>query len=128
MKNTKKYLAVYITILLTSIILLFTQTTNLDAQCCRTGGHSGHGGGGSSHEHNKAKDDVKSELIREGEFDLKAIDVNEDGKVFQCQMNWNVISDSKGNCPVCNMELKEVTLKMAKDNLIENGFEVKEDS
>ncbi|MCL5990656.1 MAG: hypothetical protein M1419_00955 [Bacteroidetes bacterium] len=127
MKNTRKYIASLITIILTSVVLLFTQTTYLDAQCCRSGGHSGHGGGGSSHEHNKAKDDIKSELIREGEIDLKAIDVNEDGKVFQDQMHWNVISDSKGDCPICNMELKEVTLKMAKDNLIKNGFEVKQD-
>lgn len=109
--------------MITCLVLLFAQVISMDAQCCKSGGHGSHGGGG--HEHNKAKDEVKSELIREGQIDLKAIDVNEDGKVFQDQMDWNVISDSKGTCPICNMELKEVTLADAKNNLIKNGFEVK---
>ena len=124
MKRIKETFALSFLIILTSVVLLFAQPTGLDAQCCRSGGHGSHGG--SSHEHNnKAKEDVKSELIREGEIDLKAIDVNEDGKVFQCPMNWNVISDSIGTCPVCNMALKEVSLSDAKENLIKNDFEVK---
>jgi hypothetical protein len=127
MEKNKKYMAYYITIILTSITMFFAHPISINAQCCRSGGGH-HGGGSGGHDHGKVKEDVKSELIREGKIDLKAIDVNEDGKVFQCQMNWNVISDSKGNCPVCNMELKEVTLSGAKDNLIKNGFEVKGDS
>ncbi|TAL68189.1 MAG: hypothetical protein EPN82_12400 [Bacteroidetes bacterium] len=124
MNKIKKRIASYTLIILTSTVMLFAQTSRVDAQCCRTGGHSGHGGG-SGQGHGNVKEDVKSELIREGTIDLQAIDANKDGKVFQCQMNWNVISDSKGDCPVCNMELKEVTLAEAKDNLIKNGFEVK---
>jgi len=56
---------------------------------------------------------------------LKAIDKNKDGKVFQDFMDWNVISDEPGRCPLCNMILQEVTLEEAKNNLIEHGFKVK---
>ena len=71
-----------------------------------------------NHEH-------ESELIRKGIIDLNAIDENEDGKVFQDMMDWNVISDEEGRCPVCGMYLKEVTIDDAKKNLIENGYKVK---
>jgi Cu(I)/Ag(I) efflux system membrane fusion protein/cobalt-zinc-cadmium efflux system membrane fusion protein len=64
-------------------------------------------------------------IVREGVIDLKAIDENNDGKVFQDQMDWNVISDNPGKCPLCGMTLKEVTLEKAKENLINNGFDVK---
>ncbi|PKL81630.1 MAG: hypothetical protein CVV24_14290 [Ignavibacteriae bacterium HGW-Ignavibacteriae-3] len=67
----------------------------------------------------------KSPLIREGEIDLKAIDENKDGKVYQCQMDFNVISDKPGTDPECGMKFKEVTVKEAKEKLIKNGFIVK---
>lgn len=72
----------------------------------------------SDHEHS-------SPLIRTGVIDLKAIDKNKDGKVFQDFMDWNVISDEPGRCPICNMILQEVTLDEAKKNLIDNGYKVK---
>ena len=66
-------------------------------------------------------------LIRKGVIDLKSIDKNKDGKVYQDGMHWNVISDDPGKCtiPDCGMELKEVSLDEAKSNLIDNGFKVK---
>lgn len=64
--------------------------------------------------------------IREGEIDLEAIDKNKDGKVYQDMMDWNVISDKAGECPLCGMKLKEVSLKKAKENLIKHNFKVKE--
>jgi len=64
-------------------------------------------------------------LIRKGVIDLKSIDKNKDGKVYQDQMDWNVISDEPGKCPICKMKLKQVTLKIAKENLKKNGFKVK---
>lgn len=73
----------------------------------------------SKHEHKAIS------IIREGIIDLEAIDKNKDGKVFQDMMDWNVISDEAGNCPVCEMKLKEVTIGEANKNLIENGFKVK---
>ena len=64
-------------------------------------------------------------IIRKGVIDLSEIDKNNDGKVFQDFMDWNVISDKPGKCPICEMNLKEVTLSKAKENLISNGFKVK---
>lgn len=64
-------------------------------------------------------------IVRKGVIDLKAIDENKDGKVFQDQMDWNVISDEPGKCPTCGMTLKESSLQEAKENLIKHGFKVK---
>jgi hypothetical protein len=64
--------------------------------------------------------------VREGEIDLTAIDKNKDGKVYQDQMDWNVISDVPGECPLCGMKLKEVSLEKAKENLLKHNFKVKE--
>jgi hypothetical protein len=64
-------------------------------------------------------------IVREGEIDLVAIDANGDGMVYQDQMCWNVISDKPGECPLCGMTLKEVSLETAKENLVENDYEVK---
>lgn len=66
-----------------------------------------------------------SSIIREGIIDLTDIDANGDGKVFQDMMDWNVISDEAGRCPICNMILQEVTIEEAKKNLKINGFEYK---
>lgn len=83
------------------------------------------------HDHH-SKMDMKKDtsnaenIIRDKEpIDLKAIDKNKDGKVFQDMMDWNVISDKPGKCPLCKMTLKEVNLEVAKKNLIKNGFKVK---
>ncbi len=67
----------------------------------------------------------KNSIVREGVIDLEAIDKNGDGKVYQDIMDWNVISDEPGTCPLCEMKLKEVTIEEAKANLEENDFEVK---
>lgn len=73
----------------------------------------------------KQQSEENNSIVRKGLIDLKAIDANKDGKVFQDQMDWNVISDKPGKCPLCKMTLKSVTLKEAKENLIKNGFKVK---
>jgi len=78
-----------------------------------------------TNEEHKITNEKKSSLIREGEIDLNFIDENKDGKVFQDQMDWNVISDKPGKCPLCGMKLKEVTIEKAKANLLKNGFKVK---
>lgn len=100
--------------------------------CCS--GHESHGkmtmayiDADSSHkDHHQMKPNSTDEasIVREGEIDLAAIDKNEDGKVYQDQMCWNVVSDESGECPQCGMILKEVSLNDAKKNLEENGFEV----
>ena len=69
--------------------------------------------------------DAGNSIVRKGVIDLNAIDENKDGKVFQDMMDYNVISDKPGKCPLCGMKLKEVSLKKAKDTLIKAGFKVK---
>lgn len=81
-------------------------------------------------DHNNMKMDSsttkKESWVREGEIDLQAIDKNKDGKVFQDMMDWNVIADEAGECPLCGMNLKEVTLEKAKETLIKHNYKVKE--
>ncbi len=77
---------------------------------------------GMKHEMPAALD---SSVIRTGEIDLKAIDENKDGKVYQCQMDFNVLSDQQGKDPKCGMKLQEVTLEKAKENLLKHNFKVK---
>ena len=67
----------------------------------------------------------KDSLVRMGEINVDAIDKNKDGIVYQDPMDWNVISDKPGRCPLCEMKLKKVTIKQAKDNLIKHGHKVK---
>lgn len=54
-----------------------------------------------------------STIIREKGFDVSSIDTNKDGKVFQCPMHFNVISDDNNKCPSCNMKLLEYTVEKA---------------
>ncbi|VAX19415.1 Probable Co/Zn/Cd efflux system membrane fusion protein, partial [hydrothermal vent metagenome] len=51
----------------------------------------------------------ESHVVHKGVIDVDKIDVNKDGKVYQDTMDWNVISDKPGECPLCGMNLKEVT-------------------
>ena len=84
----------------------------------------------AQHDHSQHSKEIKKvqkteSIVRKGKIDLKKIDKNKDGKVFQDQMDWNVISDEAGKCPICKMTLQEVTIKEAKENLKKNGFKVK---
>ena len=76
------------------------------------------------HDHHQ-KELQQHPLVRTGEIDVDAIDKNKDGKVYQDPMDWNVISDSPGRCPLCEMKMKEVSIKAAKENLIKHGHKVK---
>jgi RND family efflux transporter MFP subunit len=67
----------------------------------------------------------KNDIIRKEPIDVEAIDQNKDGKVYEDVMDWNVISDQPGNCPICGMKLQEVSVKQAELNLKANGFKVK---
>ena len=81
----------------------------------------------STMHHGMKTDSIETQaIVRKGEIDLKVIDKNDDGKVFQDMMDWNVISDEPGNCPLCGMTLKEYTLEKVKENLVKHGFKVKE--
>lgn len=106
-----------IKIYLTAIALFMILSLQINAQSNQHGDHS---------KMEMKKDSVKSEsIVRKGVINLKTIDKNKDGKIFQDQMDWNVLSDKPGKCPLCKMTLKEVTLKEARKNLTENGFKTK---
>jgi hypothetical protein len=83
--------------------------------------HKGH----DHNDMNKQETKIDSSIVRMGVIDLKIIDENKDGMVYQDPMDWNVISDYSGKCPLCKMTLIEVSIKDAKENLVKNGFEVK---
>ncbi len=73
----------------------------------------------------KAEKKKTSELIRTGAIDVKAIDKNSDGKLYQDVMDWNVISDKPGTCPICGMKLREMSIAQVEKNLKEHGFSYK---
>jgi len=81
----------------------------------------------SIHKNHETKDLKKKEssIIRKGVIDLNTIDENKDGKLYQDLMDWNVISDKPGKCPICGMTLKELTIKEVKENLLKHGYQVK---
>jgi len=64
----------------------------------------------------------ESELIRKGIIDVKSIDKNGDGILYEDIMDWNVISDKPGTCPICGMKFREMTIEQVKKNLKEHGF------
>ncbi len=68
---------------------------------------------------------MSSNIVHTGVIDVKAIDKNKDGKVYQDMMDWNVISDKPGKCPNCGMKLKEVSINKAKQNLKKHGYKLK---
>lgn len=74
---------------------------------------------------NMEKKQTDSSIVRNGIIDLKMIDENKDGMVYQDMMDWNVISDMPGKCPLCKMTLKEVSINQAKENLLKNEFKIK---
>lgn len=47
----------------------------------------------------------------ENKTSLEEMDKNKDGKLFQCSMCPDQISDEAGNCKECGMELKEVKIE-----------------
>jgi len=69
--------------------------------------------------------DHSASIVHEGVIDVEAIDKNKDSKLWECPMDWNVISDEAGSCPLCNMKLKEYSIDEVKANLTKNGFEYK---
>lgn len=84
----------------------------------------------SGHQHeteskSTANSSTENSIVHEGIIHVEKLDKNKDGKVFQDPMDWNVISDEPGRCPLCNMKLVEVTITEAKQNLIENGYTIK---
>lgn len=117
--------------ILAGIAIIFALSTSYTYSQCGMmkghGGHSGHGSHSGHSEHNMQSDSSSdTTVIRHGKIDVYDIDFNMDGYVFQDPMDWNVISDKPGECPICGMELKKVKNKEAIKNLKDHDFEVKE--
>lgn len=82
----------------------------------------------NNNEHNQMEmkeHNHSSSIVRKGIVDVESIDKNKDGKLWECPMDWNVISDESGRCPLCNMKLKEYSIEEVKSNLDKHGFEYK---
>jgi hypothetical protein len=82
-------------------------------------------GCGSTEDHDTMHKDEsieksESDIVRDYDVDVASLDENGDGNVFQCPMDWEVISDEPGSCPLCNMALKEYSVTNAKRNLEEH--------
>ncbi len=58
---------------------------------------------------------LDSTVIRSAGTDIASLDANGDGKLLQCEMHSDVISDTEGRCPICKMELTEYTIKETAD-------------
>lgn len=56
---------------------------------------------------------LDSAVIREAGFEVASADNNKDGMLYQCPMDYEVISDEYGNCPICKMKLEEYTIEKA---------------
>jgi len=69
--------------------------------------------------------DHSNSIVHEGVIDVESIDKNNDGKLWECPMDWNVISNESGRCPLCNMKLKEYSIEEIKANLDKYGYEYK---
>ena len=67
-----------------------------------------------------------SDLVREGVIDLVSIDENKDDSLYECPMDWNVISDNAGDCPSCGMKLKKHSIAEVQSNLAKYGYEYKQ--
>lgn len=68
----------------------------------------------------KAKDDTTCTDAPKS-CDLTTMDKNKDGKVYQCSMCPDQLSDSAGECPKCGMNLSEVSIEDAKKNCDAKG-------
>lgn len=74
----------------------------------------------------QTKIEKKESIVREDEIiDVAAIDINKDGMLFECPMDWNVIDDKPNSCPTCGMDLEEFTVAKTKENLVKNDYKVK---
>src|SRR4030042_4069688 len=70
-------------------------------------------------EHNK----MKSEMA---DVDIMKVDANGDGKIFACPMGCEV-KDEAGECSVCGMDLKEMSVEDAEKIMEENHHKMMKD-
>jgi hypothetical protein len=81
---------------------------------------AGCGKSGEDEETSVSKRKIDSALVRPADIDVATIDKNGDGNVYQCPMDWQVISDTTGSCPICMMDLEQYSVADAQKNLKDN--------
>ncbi|MBI1932381.1 MAG: hypothetical protein HYS24_07570 [Ignavibacteriales bacterium] len=112
--------------LLISIIIFFSLISACGSEH-KSDDKSGVGMGVKNDHEHKINDihSSDSELIRNGIIDLSTIDENKNDSLYECPMDWNVLSDNDGDCPTCGMKLKEFKIEDVKANLSKHSFEYK---
>lgn len=71
----------------------------------------------TENENVKPEKRINSELVRDENTNVAALDANKDGLVYECPMDFQVISDTFTTCPVCKMDLEELSVADAQANL-----------
>jgi len=70
------------------------------------------------------KDTKDLSIVRDKNVNVASLDQDKDGNLYQCEMDYDVISDNPGKCPKCGMQLKKVSVAEAKKYLdASNGNE-----
>jgi hypothetical protein len=59
---------------------------------------------------------LDSTVIRPENEEITSLDENGDGMLYQCPMDFQVISDNPGRCPLCKMYLEEYTIEQVQKN------------
>jgi Cu(I)/Ag(I) efflux system membrane fusion protein len=70
-------------------------------------------------DHSSHQKKGEKNILREKNVKVSSLDINKDGKVFQCPMDFEVISDKPDVCPICSMDLEEFSIAEAQKNLSE---------
>ncbi|RPI66717.1 MAG: hypothetical protein EHM47_16165, partial [Ignavibacteriales bacterium] len=73
----------------------------------------------SQHSSKEMKEMQETDIVHERDVKVSTLDKNNDGYVYQCPMDWEVISEQPGSCPVCKMDLEKFSVEEAQKNLIE---------
>ena len=94
-----------------------TKTEMKKMGCCKNMDHSKH--------EMKSKE---NEVNYEEKIDLGKMDMNNDGKVYQCPMCSDQLSDEQGKCAKCGMNLEEVSIEDAQKSLGKKGHDMTDHS
>ncbi|RPI70242.1 MAG: hypothetical protein EHM47_12435, partial [Ignavibacteriales bacterium] len=63
--------------------------------------------------------EIGNNIVHKRDVKVSTLDKNKDGLVYQCPMDWEVISDEPGTCPLCRMDLEKLAVDKAQKNLVE---------
>ena len=75
----------------------------------------------SAQEHNHMHHDKSEKVDSSKSVELSKIDKNQDGKVYQCSMCSDQISDKPGECSKCGMKLSKVSVNETNKNMMDHG-------